>query len=128
MVASNPAAFEFTAADNALLHKICASLNKSCFAGRRDHREFISAAWRGWQEAKTKFDPARGVKFTTYASRIIRGRVMDEIRQEMPYSRSTYGLLRDFHALLDQGISKSEAIDQVTGLLPLSSRFAYWRR
>lgn len=125
MVDSQPVAFEFTTADNALLLKICASINKTHFGGHRDHREFLGAAWRGWQEAKNKFDESLGVKFVTYASRIIRGRVLDEIRQEMPYSRSTYRLLREFHALLDQGVSKTEAVHQVSDKLPLSSRFAF---
>lgn len=125
LATAEPDDFDFTQQDHALLLKVCVSVNKARFGGRRDYRDFLGAAWRGWREAKAKFDTERGTRFSTFAIPFIRGRIMDEIRQEMPYSRATYRLLRQYHELIDAGFSRSIAVDEVTNGLNKASRFAF---
>lgn len=49
-----------------------------------DVENLESAGTLGLVEAATKFDPARGVKFETYAAVRIRGAVIDELRRNCP--------------------------------------------
>lgn len=51
-------------------------------ATRCDIDELLSAASWGLVEAAQRFDPARGWTFRTYATHVIRGRMLDAIREE----------------------------------------------
>jgi len=48
--------------------------------GSVDREDLISAGIIGLIKAVDRFDPARGVKFETYASTVIRGEVMESLR------------------------------------------------
>ena len=49
-----------------------------------DIENLHSAATLGLVEAANKFDPTRGVEFTTFASPRVRGAVLDELRRNCP--------------------------------------------
>ena len=116
----------FTDSDHEFCMRICQSINRSRFCGHRDPGEFLSAAWSGWEEARTRYDPDKGASFYTYALRIIRGRVMDEIRKDMPYSRAIYAMLRKFHRLIDNGVSKTQALQEVTTGCQPSTKITFY--
>lgn len=52
--------------------------------------EAVSAGFVGLINAVDRFSPARGVKFLTYAQRVIRGAVLDERRGYQGKSRPTF--------------------------------------
>lgn len=104
----------FTAQDQAMVIRICMQVGRTSLTNDRSYHELLGAAWRGWREAKEKFDPERSDNFPAFAYSFIRGRIVDELRSEMPYSRSLHGHIKKYQALLDSGIGRNEAIDQVT--------------
>ena len=71
---------------------------------------------RGWGqqgllEAKARFDPARGVRFSTFAYYRVRGAVLDGVRKQGWLSRRAYAKLRAFEAVDASGeqIAATEA-------------------
>jgi RNA polymerase sigma factor for flagellar operon FliA len=72
----------------AIATKIKAELS----AGRNlDLEELVAYGSKGLVEAAGRFDPARGVAFTTYAHYRIRGAIFDGLRELGWLSRSQYG-------------------------------------
>lgn len=55
-----------------------------------DEEDLISFGFLGLIEAVDKFNPRMGVKFETYASYRIKGKIIDEIRKTNFFPRSTY--------------------------------------
>jgi RNA polymerase sigma factor for flagellar operon FliA len=51
--------------------------------------ELVSAGAVGLLHAVEHFDPGLGYKFSTYATRRIDGAMLDQLRQQAPFSRST---------------------------------------
>lgn len=75
-----------------------------------DRRDLISAGVVGLIDAAKHFDPAKGVKFETYASSRIRGAIIDELRALDWIPRSTR--------------EKSKAIEEaISGLVGKLGRF-----
>jgi len=54
-----------------------------------DRDAVASASQFGLAEAIRRFDPGRGLKFVTYAPRLISGRIIDDLRNMAIESRST---------------------------------------
>lgn len=50
--------------------------------------DLLSSAYRGLLEAAQRFEPGRGLKFETFASRRIAGAIIDAQRRDDPLSRS----------------------------------------
>jgi len=55
-----------------------------------DHEELVAYGSRGLVEAAQRFDPARGVAFTTFAHYRIRGAIFDGLRETGWMARSQY--------------------------------------
>lgn len=66
--------------------------------------DMTSAAMMGLMDAATRFDPARGILFKTFAERRIRGAIYDEIRKMDWFSRS----LREKQSRIGKTISAME--------------------
>ena len=60
-----------------------------------DRDDLISYGTFGLIEVLASFDPARGVKFETFATPRIRGSILDELRKLDPVSRSVRSKARD---------------------------------
>lgn len=56
--------------------------------------DLLQEGVRGLLEAWQRFDPERGVKFTTFAAYRVRGSIVDAIRKMQPYDRATYSRMR----------------------------------
>lgn len=66
--------------------------------------DMISAAMVGLVDAANKFDPAKGVKFKTFAEYRVRGAILDEMRKLDWFSRS----MRDKQSQLTQTMLRLE--------------------
>lgn len=53
----------------------------------------------GLIEASRRYDPSRGVKFTTFAAFRVRGAIIDAIRRMQPYDRRSYAKMREARRL-----------------------------
>lgn len=70
-------------------------------------------AWghQGLLEAKGRFDPSRGVRFTTFAYYRVRGAVLDGVRKQGWLKRRAYAKLKAYEAadLAGEQVAESEA-------------------
>jgi RNA polymerase sigma factor for flagellar operon FliA len=60
-----------------------------------DREDLVSTGIVGLIKAVDRFDPQRGVKFETYASCLIRGEIMESLRERDPVSRSLRRRMRE---------------------------------
>ena len=60
-----------------------------------DREDLVSTGIVGLIKAVDRFDPKRGVKFETYASCLIRGEIMESLRERDPASRSLRKKMRE---------------------------------
>lgn len=67
-----------------------------------DQEDLISSGIFGLLDAIEKYDPARGIKFETYATLRIRGAVLDAVRKANWAPRSTYEQLKNYNRTLQQ--------------------------
>lgn len=74
--------------------KAIAAKEKKSLSPRLDLEEMVAYGHRGLVEAAERFDPARGVAFTTFSYYRIRGAIYDGLRQLGWLSRSQYGRFR----------------------------------
>ena len=71
-----------------------------------DKRDLINAGVIGLIDAVNHFDPAKGVKFETYASTRIRGAIIDELRALDWIPRSTRSKSREIESAISNLINK----------------------
>ena len=67
-----------------------------------DQEDLISSGIFGLLDAMKKYDPARGIKFETYATPRIRGAVLDAVRKANWAPRSTYEQLKKYNCTLQR--------------------------
>lgn len=67
-----------------------------------DQEDLISSGIFGLLDAIKKYDPARGIKFETYATPRIRGAVLDAVRKANWAPRSTYEQLKKYNQTLQR--------------------------
>ena len=79
---------EWTPFVKSIVHKIIASMDLSC-----DFDELMAFGFRGLIEARSRFDPSRGVQLNTFAYYRVRGAVLDGVR-EMAYLPRRVHVLR----------------------------------
>ncbi len=60
-----------------------------------DREDLVSTGVLGLIKAVDRFDPSRGVKFETYASCLIRGEIMESLRERDPASRTLRKKIRE---------------------------------
>lgn len=83
-----------------------------------DGENLESAGILGLVEAASQFDPARGVAFTTFAYRRIKGAIVDELRRNCPLPQKmlqTWALIREKSGNLELPLT-TEKLAQATGL------------
>ena len=83
-----------------------------------DSENLESAGILGLVESAGQFDPTRGVAFTTFAYRRIKGAILDELRRNCPLPQKmlqTWALIRDKSNDIELPLT-SEKISEATGL------------
>lgn len=78
----------------AVAHGVAADVYRQV-KGRVDYDDLLSGAFLGLLSAADKFDPARGVKFSTYAGSRCKGAAIDEVRRMHPHTRTMQTAKRD---------------------------------
>lgn len=84
--------------------------------GSLDREDLVSTGLVGLIKAVDRFDPQRGVKFETYASCLIRGEIMESLRERDPASRSLRKRIREMHRVtteLSARLQRSPRPDEV---------------
>lgn len=74
-----------------------------------DLEDLMADGFTGLIEAKSRFDPGRGVQFNTYAYYRIRGAILDGVRKHSFLPRRAYEQLRAAEAALSLGEAVGEA-------------------
>lgn len=90
-----------------------------------EREDLESAGLLGLVKAADRFDPARGVKFATYASTVIRGEVMEALRAKdwAPRSvRRRYRQLEAAVAQLQRELRRQPSEEEVRGALRLDEQ------
>lgn len=72
------------------VRSIAAKVRRSLQASQLDFDELVAFGSKGLVEAAQRFDPTRGVAFTTYSYYRIRGAIFDGLRQTGWLNRSQY--------------------------------------
>lgn len=67
-----------------------------------DREDMIGYGVLGLLEAMQRFQPEKGVKFTTFATKRIRGAILDALRKDTPLSRSCWKRVRKITAAIDK--------------------------
>lgn len=82
--------------------------------------ELFSAGSLGLLQAMEGFDPDRGLAFSTFAMRRIRGAILDELRSRDPLSRADRSQVRRMEAAvaeLEQRLGRSPSSGEIAGHL-----------
>ena len=67
-----------------------------------DREDLVSTGLIGLIKAVDRFDPQRGVKFETYANCLIRGEIMQSLRERDPASRSLRKRMREMNRVVTE--------------------------
>lgn len=67
--------------------------------GRRfEPDELVTYAFFGLRQSSIKFDPARGIRFSTFATWRMRGEILDGVRRELQTKRKPLELIEEYKA------------------------------
>lgn len=94
----DPADREFFATHEPLVRKLAARVRAELDLAI-DFDDLVSYGMSGLVEARRRFDPSRGVRFTTYAHYRIRGAILDGVRQMARLPRRAHELRKAAEAL-----------------------------
>ena len=83
---SNSALDKLVTANGALVHAIAVNIH-SKLPVHVELCDLVQEGMRGLIDAARRYDPRRGVAFTTYAKYRVRGAILDGLRQFDPASR-----------------------------------------
>ncbi|AAO36193.1 FliA/WhiG family RNA polymerase sigma factor [Clostridium tetani] len=67
-----------------------------------DYDDLVGYGMLGLMDAMQKFDPSKGMKFSTYASIRIRGSMIDELRRISPISKSAMDKLNRYNEAVEK--------------------------
>ncbi len=87
-----------------------------------DQDELVSAACLGLIQAARRFDPARGVKFKTFAEQHIKGTIIDELRAQDRLSRPLRGKFKRLEsefAVLEQKLGRTPNGEEVAAAMEI---------
>lgn len=88
-----------------------------------DREDLISAGIIGLIKAVDRFDPSRGASFATYATAVMRGAILDELRS-MDWAprglRSRYRKLEDTMATLRQRLRRQPQVSEIVAELGIT--------
>lgn len=88
-----------------------------------DREDLVSTGLIGLIKAVDRFDPKRGVKFETYASCLIRGEIMESLRERDPASRSLRRKMRQMaraHVRLAAELGRSPLPEELAQAMGMS--------
>lgn len=94
-----------------VVRRLIRELDLSC-----DPADLRAYGHQGVLEAKQRFDPARGVRFSTFAYYRVRGAVLDGVRSQGFIKRRAYAKLKAFEATDSVVEQYGEATPQPSGL------------
>lgn len=66
-----------------------------------DYEDLVSYGMLGLMDAISKYDPSKGMKFSTYASIRIKGSMIDEIRKNSPISKGAMDKLNRYNETVE---------------------------
>ena len=67
-----------------------------------EYEDLVSYGIIGLMDAISKFDPTKGMKFSSYASIRIRGSMIDEIRKNRPISKGAMDKLAKYNDSIER--------------------------
>ncbi len=85
-----------------------------------DEEDLVGSGIIGLLEALDRFEPSRGVQFSTYATWRIKGAMIDEIRRTSPAPRSFFSQFRQVHQTeeqLRQSLNRDPAREEIASSL-----------
>ena len=85
-----------------------------------DEDDLVGCGIIGLLEALERYEPSRGVQFSTYATWRIKGSMIDEIRKTSPAPRSFFGQYRQVHEAeeqLRQSLSREPEREEIASFL-----------
>ncbi len=85
-----------------------------------DVEDLVGSGIIGLLEALERFEPSRGVQFSTYATWRIKGAMIDEIRKTSPAPRSFFSQFRQVHQAeeqLRQSLNREPAREEIANSL-----------
>ncbi len=88
-----------------------------------DREDLVSTGLIGLIKAVDRFDPRRGVKFETYASCLIRGEIMESLRERDPASRSLRRKMREMsraHTRLSAELGRAPLPEEMAQAMGMS--------
>jgi RNA polymerase sigma factor for flagellar operon FliA len=102
-----------------VVRRLVAELELSC-----DLDDLRGYGFQGLYEAKQRFDPDRGVRFSTFAYYRIRGAVVDGIRSQGWMRRRAYAKLKAFEAMdaLSEQVAEAQGASTPTSLAERAQR------
>lgn len=89
-----------------------------------DREEFISYGYFGLIDAVDRFEPGRGIKFETYASKRIRGAILDGLRSEDNLTRLARKRVKDARLVMaefEARYSREPSIEETASRLGITS-------
>lgn len=92
-----------------------------------EYEDLVSYGVMGLLDAMNKFDPNRGVKFSTYASIRISSYIIDEIRRHSPISRSYTSKIKEYNKCIDTLQNKyyrKPTMEEISTYMGISSKEA----
>ena len=66
-----------------------------------EYEDLVSYGMIGLMDAISKFDPDKGIKFSSYASIRIKGEMIDQIRKARPISKGAMDKLAKYNEAID---------------------------
>ncbi len=85
-----------------------------------DEDDLVGSGVIGLMEAWERFEPSRGVQFSTYATWRIKGAMIDEIRKSSPAPRSFFSQFRQVHEMeekLRQSLNREPEREEIASAL-----------
>ena len=75
-----------------------------------EYEDLVSYGMIGLMDAISKFDPDKGIKFSSYASIRIKGEMIDQIRKARPISKGAMDKLAKYNEAIDEDKEKVEIL------------------
>ena len=88
-----------------------------------EYEDLVSYGLIGLMDAISKFDPDKGIKFSSYASIRIKGEMIDQIRKARPISKGAMDKLAKYNEAVEKlqnELYREPTIDEISKYLGIS--------
>ena len=88
-----------------------------------EYEDLVSYGLIGLMDAISKFDPDKGIKFSSYASIRIKGEMIDQIRKARPFSKGAMDKLAKYNEAVEKlqnELYREPTIDEISKYLGIS--------